>query len=185
MCLRPAALGAANDSPSEDCWFGIADGSAWFAIPNPQSAIRKGVRVKRRYRLADKERFRQVRQTGVSHAHPLLVLCVLPNDQSLSRCGFTVSRRLGKAVERNRARRRMQEAVRLVWDLIEPGWDLVWVARPALGAAAFLDIQDACIRLLHRARVLQSATTAKPETGSPAAIAPGAPAIRGGSGREQ
>jgi ribonuclease P protein component len=141
--------------------------------------------VKRRYRLADKERFRLVRQTGVSHAHPLLVLCLLPNDQAFSRCGFTVSRRLGKAVERNRARRRMQEAVRQAWDLIEPGWDIVWVARPALGSAAFPEIQDACIRLLRRARVLRSAAAIEPETASLAAIALGEPANRDGSGREQ
>ena len=141
--------------------------------------------MKRRHRLADKERFRLVRQTGVSHAHPLLVLCLLPNDQAFSRCGFTVSRRLGNAVDRNRARRRMQEAVRLAWDLIEPGWDIVWVARPPLGSAEFPEIQDACIRLLHRAHVLRSAPVVKPETVSLAAIAPGEPAIREGSGREQ
>ena len=154
-------------------------------IRNPQSAIRNGVEVKRRYRLADKERFRLVRQTGVSHAHPLLVLCLLPNDLSFSRCGFTVSRRLGKAVARNRARRRMQEAVRLAWDLIEPGWDIVWVARPPLGTAEFPAIQDACIRLLRRARVLRSGAAVKPDRAPPAAVAPGEPAIREGSGREQ
>jgi ribonuclease P protein component len=154
-------------------------------IGSPPSAVRNGVEVKRRYRLTDKERFRLVRQTGVSHAHPLLVLCLLPNNLSFSRCGFTVSRRLGKAVERNRARRRMQEAVRLAWDLIEPGWDIVWVARPPLGVAEFLDIQDACIRLLRRARVLQSAAAVKPDAAVPAAIAPGELATREGSGREQ
>jgi ribonuclease P protein component len=117
-----------------------------------------GVQVKRRYRLTDKERFRQVRQTGASHAHPLLVLCVLPNDQALSRCGFTVSRRIGNAVERNRARRRMSEAVRLSWDLVRPGWDLVWIARPAIHAADFSTIQEACIQLLRRAHLLGFAT---------------------------
>ena len=126
-----------------------------------------------------------MRQTGVSHAHPLLVLCLLPNDLSFSRCGFTVSRRLGKAVERNRARRRMQEAVRLAWDLIEPGWDIVWVARPPLGTAEFPAIQDACIRLLRRARVLRSVAAVKPDRAPPAAIAPGEPVIGEGSGREQ
>jgi ribonuclease P protein component len=110
--------------------------------------------LKRRYRLTDKERFRQVRQTGTSFAHPMLVLCLLPNGQPISRCGFTVSRRVGKAVIRNRARRRMNEAVRLVWDLVEPGWDTVWVARPAINGAEFPELQNACARLLRRARLL-------------------------------
>lgn len=113
--------------------------------------------MKRRFRLTDKERFRLVRQTGVSYTHPLLVICLLANGQSFSRCGFTVSRRLGKAVERNRVRRRMSEALRLIWDLIEPGWDVVWVARPAIKSTDFPEIQEACIRLLKRARALRAA----------------------------
>jgi ribonuclease P protein component len=113
--------------------------------------------LNRRYRLTDQERFRQVRQTGVSHTHPWLVLCLLPNGESLSRCGFTVSRRIGKAVVRNRARRRLSEAVRLAWALVEPGWDMVWIARPAIVKADFAEMQAACVRLLQRAGILKTA----------------------------
>jgi ribonuclease P protein component len=110
----------------------------------------------RRYRLTDKERFRQVRQTGVSHTHPLMVLCLLPNGESVSRCGFSVSRRIGKAAVRNRARRRLSETVRLLWDLVEPGWDMVWIARLAIVEAEFTELQVACARLLQRAGVLKT-----------------------------
>ncbi len=108
----------------------------------------------RRHRLSDKARFRQVRQEGVSYAHPLMVLCCLPNQKSISRSGFTVSKRIGKAVTRNRARRRMSEAVYLLWDLITPGWDMVWIARPGINGAEFSELQIACVRLLRRAQVL-------------------------------
>ncbi len=84
-----------------------------------------------------------------------MVLCLLRNDEPVSRCGFVTSRRIGGAVERNRARRRLNEAIRLLWDLVEPGWDLVWIARPSVNAAEFLDLQDACARLLRRARLLK------------------------------
>jgi ribonuclease P protein component len=97
-----------------------------------------------------------VRQQGTSHPHPLLVLCYLPNGESISRCGFTVSRRIGGAVERNRARRRMSEAVRLLWDIVMPGWDIVWVARPGINDAEFSELQSACARLLRRARLLRA-----------------------------
>lgn len=116
--------------------------------------------MKRRHRLTDKERFRLVRETGASYTHPLLVLCVLANGQSDSRTGCTVSRRLGKAVERNRVRRRISEAVRLIWDLVEPGWDMVWIARPPCKAADFTAIQAGCLRLLQRAGVLRAVTPA-------------------------
>ena len=97
-----------------------------------------------------------MRETGTSYSHPLVVLSVLPNEQSISRSGFTASRRIGKAVERNRARRRMRETVRLMWDLIEPGWDMVWVARHPINNASFPELQSACARLLRRARLLKA-----------------------------
>jgi len=84
-----------------------------------------------------------------------MVLSYLRNDCEISRCGFTVSKRIGKSVERNRARRRMREAVRGLWDMIQPGWDLVWVARPGINEASFLELPDACARLLRRARLLK------------------------------
>jgi ribonuclease P protein component len=112
--------------------------------------------LNRRYSLRDKARFRRVRQDGTSHPHPIMVLCYLPNGEEFSRCGFTVSRRIGGAVERNRTRRRMSEAVRLLWDMVAPGWDLVWVARPGIKDAEFSELQSACARLLRRARLLRA-----------------------------
>lgn len=114
--------------------------------------------MKRRHRLADKARFRQVRQQGASQAHPLVVLCYLKNEETVSRSGFSVSKRIGKAVARNRARRRLSEAVRSLWDMVTPGWDLVWVARPGVNEATFTDLQSACARLLRRARLLEPAS---------------------------
>lgn len=111
--------------------------------------------MKRRHRLADKARFRQVRQQGASQAHPLVVLCYLANEEAISRTGFSVSKRIGKAVDRNRARRRMSEAVRSLWDLVAPGWDMVWVARPGINEATFSELQTVCARLLRRARLLK------------------------------
>jgi ribonuclease P protein component len=122
--------------------------------------------LKRLYRLSDKARFRQVRQEGASYPHPLLVLCCLPNQEMVSRAGFTVSKRIGKAVERNRVRRRMSEAVRLLWDRVPPGWDLVWIARPGINEAEFSALLDVCARLLRRARLLQEADEAPPVSAS-------------------
>ena len=107
--------------------------------------------LKRRYRLAEAERFRRLRREGKSYSHRMLLLCVLHNNLNYSRCGITVSRRIGGAVVRNRVRRRIAEAVRLVWDSIEPGWDMVWVARTPIVRAGFVEVQAGTIQLLQRA----------------------------------
>ena len=50
----------------------------------------------------------------------------------------------------------MREVVRQYWDLVEPGWDVVWIARPALDAARFEQLQVACASLLSQARILRA-----------------------------
>ena len=107
--------------------------------------------MKRHQRLRDRGRFQQVRHEGYSWAHPLLVLCALPNDLPYSRFGFTASRHVGKAVARNRARRLMREAVRLGMQRVAAGWDLVFIARSAIVGVGLQEVAPACEALLRRA----------------------------------
>lgn len=67
---------------------------------------------------------------GVRVPMPPFVLLVRPNESGVPRVGFTVSRRVGNAVERNRARRRLREAARLVMpEHAVPQADHVFIAR--------------------------------------------------------
>ena len=53
------------------------------------------------------------------------------DDTPAVRIGFTASKKIGNAVLRNRAKRRMRAVVRAVLpSLARPGWDYVLVARP-------------------------------------------------------
>jgi ribonuclease P protein component len=114
--------------------------------------------VQRRYRLRSRERFREIRQRGRSVKHPLVILLFLPNDLGYSRFGFTASRRIGKAVRRNRARRLLREAIRLRLQEIAPGWDLIFIARRPIVQASFQSVDAACERLLRDAHLLASPT---------------------------
>lgn len=68
------------------------------------------------------------------------------------RVGFTASKKVGDAVVRNRAKRRLREAARaLLPDLGRPGHDYVFVARAATPQRAWTalldDVRSALIRL--------------------------------------
>jgi len=53
-----------------------------------------------------------------------------PAENSIVRTGFTATKRIGGAVERNRAKRRLREAARQILpDLARPGFDYVFIAR--------------------------------------------------------
>jgi ribonuclease P protein component len=111
--------------------------------------------VKRRYRLRGRNRFLEIRHRGRRWVHRLIVLGGLPSELGFTRCGFIVSRKLGKAVERNHIRRRLREAVRLHYPRIRPGWDLVFIGRPLLRQASFAEIEAAVGELLRKAGLRQ------------------------------
>ena len=90
-----------------------------------------------------------------SWAHPLLVLYVAPNAGGPTRVGVVVGRRVGKAVTRNRVKRRVREAVRARYAVLPGGLDLVWIARPASATADYGEIVAAVEQLLRRARLLR------------------------------
>jgi ribonuclease P protein component len=105
-------------------------------------------------RLRKPSEFQRVREQGRCWSATLLVVCKHPNGLPISRFGFSVSRRIGKAVARNRVKRQMREAVRMQQDLVAPGWDVVWIARQPIGLAAYADIEQTVARLLGVAGLL-------------------------------
>lgn len=91
---------------------------------------------------------------------PLLSLHVAASRRRGLRCGFVVGKHLGGAVERNRAKRRAREAVRLVLASIVRGYDLVFVVRsPDVATVPFLTLQETIVMLLRRAQLWQERIT--------------------------
>ncbi len=86
---------------------------------------------------------------------PGLVLQALARaDGGPARIGFTVTKKVGNAVIRNRTRRRLKEAARLLMAAAPPsGVDLVLVGRESTRARAFTALQDDLRRALAKAGV--------------------------------
>jgi ribonuclease P protein component len=110
--------------------------------------------MRQKQRLTKRRDFAAVYRKGRAFAHPLVVLRLLPNQLPYSRYGFVVSKTVGKAVVRNQVRRRLREGIRTL--LVQPGWDIVVIARRKAAAADFHTLRRATAGLLSRAEVVTS-----------------------------
>ena len=111
--------------------------------------------MQRHLRLRRAEHFHRLRQVGKTHPHRLLVLSYTPNELTYNRYGFIVSKHLGKAVARNRIRRRLREVVRALDPQLIPGYDVVLIARQPLAEQPFDVLMRTVHELFRRAELFQ------------------------------
>ena len=88
------------------------------------------------------------------YANGMLVLYARPNRLGVNRVGITTGKKLGHAVVRNRARRRLREVYRLNEALFKPGYDIVVVARSRCVTADFQKLTQAYLTLAKKAGIL-------------------------------
>ena len=84
-----------------------------------------------------------------------MVLYCRKNNRGNNRLGITVSVKLGKAVVRNRARRRLREVYRLNSNRLSAGWDIILVARGRTVTAPWKELNDTFLRLCRKLDLLE------------------------------
>ncbi|MFA6666420.1 MAG: ribonuclease P protein component [Armatimonadota bacterium] len=108
-------------------------------------------------RLSSKEDFRRVFVGGKTYSHRLLILKVLmKGGESDARFAFSASSKLRKSVIRNRSKRLLREAVRLLGNRLRmSGYDAVLIARPPIRESNFSEVSLAVCEVFQKAGLLK------------------------------
>ena len=104
--------------------------------------------------------FRRVYSRGKNAAAPHLVLYMRRNGSGGNRLGITVGSKVGKAVVRNRVRRRVKEIYRLNEHRLRKGVDLVIVARVRAVGAEYAVLERDFLHLAERLGLLDGGAEA-------------------------
>ena len=117
--------------------------------------------MRKRMRLTKSKDFAAARREGKSWADRMLVLIARRTDADGCRFGFSVSKRVGNAVVRNRVKRRLREATRTrIAHRIEGGFDFVVIARKDAADADYHRLNRSLARLFKRAKPVIGALAA-------------------------
>jgi ribonuclease P protein component len=104
------------------------------------------------------EEYSRVYSTGKSWHSTPVVLKAMPNGLPRTRYGYSVSKKVGKAVVRNRVKRLLREITRLT--PVKPGWDIVLIARSAAAEGNYSKLQQSVTELLTRSKILETVKSA-------------------------
>ena len=98
--------------------------------------------------------FRQINAQSRTRAHPTLLMRYRRNELGQTRYGISTGKRLGSAVVRNKVRRRLRVILQRLGTDVEPGWDILLVARAAAATATQAELDAALTTLMGGAGLL-------------------------------
>jgi len=111
------------------------------------------------FRLQRRAQFQRVYDEGQRRSTSICTIFFKANGLPQTRLGITAPVRLGRAVVRNRMKRRLREIFRRHRASIPGGWDIVLNPRVGVAKATFLTVERELLRLFPQAPPPTSATS--------------------------
>ena len=113
--------------------------------------------MQKQYRLTASRSFDYLYRHGAVYKNAILVLYAAKSKYSLPKVGFSIGKKVGGSVQRNRTKRRLREAFRLELDRVAKGHNYIFVARSGSADRTYEELKGAMIALLKQANLYRPA----------------------------
>ena len=105
--------------------------------------------------LRSKKDFTEIYNKGKSLGDRYVVVFHRENHLDYTRTAFLASKKVGKSVQRNKARRLMKESYRELKEQVKPGNDIIIIARNTINQATYRQVRKSLRNALHRGKLLK------------------------------
>ena len=106
--------------------------------------------MEKQYRLRKNYQFNYVYKNGKSVNDKNLVIVFCQNKNGKPKIGFSVSKKYGKAVKRNKAKRRLKEIINKRYSLLNTKYNYIFLPRTGENAATFSQLEKSADILIER-----------------------------------
>lgn len=111
--------------------------------------------------LRNKKDFSSLYKKGKSVGERYVVLFYRKNGLAFNRKAFLASKKVGKSVVRNRARRLMKESYRSLEEFLPAGYDMIFIARHTICDRKCADVKKSIEAAMRKSGILKDISKAK------------------------
>ena len=111
--------------------------------------------MEKKFRIRKNMEFKNIYKVGKNYWNRNLILYVKKNGLNETRVGYTITKKIGNAVTRNKIRRRMKEIYRLHFHNIKEGYDLVFIAKRGVKDIPYKELEGSMIHILNISKLLK------------------------------
>ena len=108
--------------------------------------------MSKKWALNRRAQYNAIYESGITKLDKFVVIRALANNLEITRFGYSISKRIGNAVTRNRIRRLFREIARSL--PIKQGVDIIFIARTEAANADYHQLKKSISRLLSQAELL-------------------------------
>lgn len=111
--------------------------------------------MKKEERVRKNSQFRYIYKRGKSYSNNILIMYIIKNNKRINRIGFSVSKKIGNSVVRNRVKRLIREGYRNNRYGFEKGYDIIFIARPGISKMTYHEIENSILLLIKKGGLIK------------------------------